>query len=274
VIACAPPVRYLETRPSADLAPWVHCLWEIEGGGDSLAEPIFPDGRVEIVVHLGDHPTVMGAPSAQPDVMTAGQMTTALRLHPVARLHAVGVRFTPAGARAWLTLPLHEITDRVCALEDVSPRLARRVRDAAYAGRTPHERARRIERALRASLRTADVASRRVESAVRLTLVTCGRIGVDGLARACGISPRHLERQYLDAVGLTPKELARTVRFQMALAHLRRGVRPAEAAAACGFSDQSHLAREFNRFAGAPARAVALDRVAFLQDVPAANPAD
>ncbi len=267
-------VRYLETRPSADLAPWVHCLWELEAGGDSLAEPIFPDGRVEIVVHLGDRPVAAGDSSPQPDVMTAGQMTKALRLHPVNRLHAVGIRFTPAGARAWLAPPLHELTDRVCALDDVAQTTARRVRDAAHGGITPRDRARHIERALRETLRPGHHAPPRVESAVRLTLAHAGRVSVDALAHACGTSARHLERQYLDAVGLTPKALARTVRFQSALQHLQNGVAPAEAAAACGFADQAHLAREFNRFAGVPARAVDLGRVAFLQDASAAGLSD
>jgi len=259
-------VRYFETPPSPDLAPYVHRLWELDGAGDALAEPIFPDGRIEIVVHLGDRPVMDGAITPQPDVLVVGQMTTALRLRPVKRVHAVGVRFTPTGARAWLTVPVHELTGRMYPADEVSRGGAARLRAAVHGGATPRERMKRIESVLRTTLRPALRPSRAIEHAVCLTLDRAGLVTVDALARACALSARHLERQYLDDVGLSPKVLARTVRFQRALRHLQRGTPAANVAAACGFADQPHLAREFRRFAGVAARDVDLAHVVFLQD--------
>jgi AraC-like DNA-binding protein len=258
-------VRYIESRPSPDLAPRVHCIWELEGSGDLLSEPIFPDGRVEIVVHLADRPCLEGSPDRQPDVMIVGQMTRALRLAPVRRLHAVGIRFTPAGARAWLASPLHELTNRVQAVGDVSMSLERHLREAIRHATSPEERVARVEALLRSSGRRRDPV-RAVDHAIAATLARAGRVTIDALAHSCGVSPRQLERQYLEAVGLTPKVFARTVRFQQALQHLRGGVPAAATAAECGFADQSHLAREFHRFAGTAARDVNLAHVAFLQD--------
>jgi AraC-like DNA-binding protein len=267
-------VRYLEWHPPADLAPYVHRFWELEGAGTALAEPIFPDGRVEIVVHLAERPAPLGGTTPQPDVLVAGQMTAALRLQPVPRVHAVGVRFTPAGARAWVAAPLHELTDRVHAVDDLSAVSAERLRAAVHDCRTPHQRIRRLQAVLRQTLRPSLRPSPAIEHAVRMTLDRGGRVTVDALAHACGLSPRQLERRYLDAIGLPPKTLARTVRFQRALRHLQRGAAAAEVAATCGFADQPHLAREFRRFAGAAARDVNLAHVAFLQDSPALAAAD
>jgi AraC-like DNA-binding protein len=259
-------VRYAATHPSADLAAFIECVWELEDAGKPLSEPIFPDGRIEIVVHLGDRPVMAHASAPQPDVMVAGQMTAALRLRPVSRLHAVGIRFTPAGARAWLGAPVHELTDCVLGLDDVSRDLTIRIRDAVHGGITSRDRAARLERVLRATIQLRRPLSRSVHEAVRLTLTRSGRITVDALARACEISTRQLERQYLDFVGLRPKTFARTVRFQRALRDLQRGVAAATAAAESGFADQSHLAREFRRIAGAPASGIDLAHVAFIQD--------
>ena len=64
---------------------------------------------------------------------------------------------------------------------------------------------------------------------------------------------RHLERQFLTTVGVTPKRLARLARFQNVLAMLQDSNtrRPgAETAAACGYADQSHFIRDFRQFAG------------------------
>jgi AraC-like DNA-binding protein len=267
-------VRYQEWFPSADLAPYVHRFWELEGAGTALAEPIFPDGRVEIVMHLADRPAPMGETTPQPEILVAGQITTALRLQPVTRIHAVGVRFTPTGARAWLALPLHELTNRVHAVDDFIGVVARRLRGAIGHCRVSRQRVRRLEDVFRATFRPSLRSSSAIDHAVRMTFDRGGRVTIDALARACGLSARQLERQYLDAVGLTPKTLARTVRFQRALRHLQRGEPAAGVAVACGFADQPHLAREFRRFAGAAARDVNLAHVAFLQDSPAPDATD
>jgi AraC-like DNA-binding protein len=261
-------VRYVETPPSRDLAPFVQCYWELEGGASAFAEPIFPDGRVEIVIHLGDRPTALGPSTSlaagprQPEVMVVGQMTTALRVHSVERLHAVGVRFTPTGARGWLGAPVHNLTNSIEDVDSVRPNAARRLRLAVE--QLPRFAA--LERTLREDLLPRNRSTAAVEWAVSTTVNCSGRVSIDRLAHSCGVSGRQLERQYLDAVGLTPKIFARTIRFQRALQALRCGRSAASVATACGFADQSHLAREFRRFAGAAAREVNLAHVVFVQD--------
>lgn len=266
-------MRYHEQPPPPDLASYVHCLWEIEGGAEALGQPIFPDGRVELIVHLGDRPRRLGEAAVQPRTLIVGQMTTATRLEPVACMHAVGVRFTPAGARAWLGVPLHAVTGHIEEADAICRRAAAQVQHAVEHAATTHERFTRLESALRATLHQ-HLTSRVVERAVRLTLRSGGRASVDALSGACGVSARQLERQFLDAVGLPPKVFARIVRFQRAIEGLKAGAPAAAVAVSCGFADQSHLAREFRRIAGAPVRTVDLRDVAFVQDAPWAWPAE
>jgi len=79
----------------------------------------------------------------------------------------------------------------------------------------------------------------------------CGRVAA--LAHDAGVSARQLERAFRTDVGVSPKELSRLVRFQRAL-RLSAGAENAASwagvAAACGFTDQSHLIRDFRQFAG------------------------
>jgi AraC-like DNA-binding protein len=265
-------MRYREQRPSSDLASYVHCFWEIEGGPEAFAQPIFPDGRVELIVHLGDRPRRMGETAAQPRSLIVGQMTTAMRLEPIARVHAVGVRFRPAGAGAWLGVPLHALTGRIEEADAVCRR-ATQLRAAVEQASTTRERFTRLEFAMRAMLRQ-HMPSTVVERAVRLTVRSGGCASVDLLSETCGVSSRQLERHFLDAVGLPPKVFARIVRFQRAIQGLKAGIPAAAVATSCGFADQSHLAREFRRIAGTPARDVDLRDVAFVQDAPAIHPAE
>ena len=258
-------MRYLEVQPSADLARDVHCFWELEAGDDALAEPIFPDGRVEIVVHLGARPNRVGDAWAQPEVMVVGQMTTALRLQPTPGLHAVGIRFTPAGARTWLGAPLHECTDAIHGLDQMDSRVAALIRDAVHRGGALQASLRALESALRQTRTAHWTAPRAVDHAVQVVLACGGRVRVETLAASAGVGVRQLERQFLEAVGLSPKRFIRTARFQRALQLLRGGQFPADVAQACGFSDQAHLSREFRSVAGVPAREVKLEDVAFLR---------
>lgn len=257
-------VRYVEVRPSADLANDIQCFWELEGASDGLAEPIFPDGRMEFVVHLGARPRAIGASSAQPEVMAVGQMTTALRLQPSAGLHAIGIRFTPTGARQWLGAPLVEFTDTIQGLDQLDTRTARSIRDAVHAGGALSPSLVGLEAALRNTRKTRWSAPQAIAHAVCVALARDGRVRVEALAASSGLGVRQLERQFLDAVGLSPKRFARTARFQRALQLLRDGQPPADVADRCGFADQAHLAREFRGVAGTAARDVNLAGVAFL----------
>jgi AraC-like DNA-binding protein len=259
-------MRYEERAPTSDLAPYIQCIWELEADGPALHQPIFPDGRVEVVVHLADRPRRSGDQHLQPRAMIVGQMLTAMRLEPVGRMHAVGVRFTPSGARSWLGLPLHELTARVEDAGAVCGAAAAALHSAIEQGRDPDERSAAAESAIRMALRLTVRPADTIRRAIHLIERESGMLTIDALARACALSPRQLERRFLDDVGVTPKAMARIVRFQRALRTLRAGLPPADVAAACGFADQPHLAREFRRFAGLPARDVDLRRVAFIQD--------
>lgn len=72
------------------------------------------------------------------------------------------------------------------------------------------------------------------------------------LARGAGLSPFHLERLYLRCTGLTPRQQQTLARLRQARTLLGEGVTLSEAAAACGFADQSHLNRVFKRLMGVP----------------------
>src|SRR5437899_1531277 len=67
-----------------------------------------------------------------------------------------------------------------------------------------------------------------------------------------GLTPRHLQRRFAARVGVTPKTLARILRFQNTLRHrAAQGGRDwLRIAIDCGYTDQSHLIRDYAEFAG------------------------
>lgn len=114
-------------------------------------------------------------------------------------------------------------------------------------------RLRRLEQALaeyhaeRAT--TGDVC---VHAALDLLQRAHGARSIAQIAQTLRVSARHLERGFAREVGLSPKTLARVLRFQRAFQWLAAPARrpAAEIALACGYYDQSHLIRDFRQFAG------------------------
>lgn len=74
-------------------------------------------------------------------------------------------------------------------------------------------------------------------------------ITISSLAEIACLGKRQYERVFRHTVGMNPKEYARIARFQKALWHIQQGEEDyAGIAAESGYSDQSHLIREFRTF--------------------------
>lgn len=80
-----------------------------------------------------------------------------------------------------------------------------------------------------------------------------GNVPVGALADEIGCSRHYLWRSFREEIGLSPKTMARILRFRRALRILEGSPSRALAVVAhrCGYYDQSHMIRDFRAFAGA-----------------------
>ena len=74
---------------------------------------------------------------------------------------------------------------------------------------------------------------------------------MSAVAEAVQLSSRHLERLCLNTVGLSPKGFARVTRLQAVVRSLiaKPQAKLADRAAEFGFTDQTHMTREFSTLA-------------------------
>lgn len=160
-------------------------------------------------------------------------------------------------------MPPATLVDRLPALDEVAPALARRLGEELAEPRAGEDWTavldRRLGTALAGSKHPAGSVIRATVARVR---ARAGRVSVAELAHDASLSTRQLERLFREHVGLGPKTFARLVRFQRALALLRLpGASLAQTAARSGYWDQSHLVRDFRQFAEAsPSRYLAAER--------------
>lgn len=242
-------MRYAEYPPSPRLQQLVERFWLLEGSPAGAADAILPDGRIELVFHYEGtfRRLVPGAdPVRQPAALLVGQMLAPVVLEPAGRMGVAAIRLRPAAARTLLRFPVSEASGRFLDLDGILPRvtaLRQRLADA-------RDAAARIA-ALEAWLGGLACPPPRppLDAAVSLILDSGGRIPIDAVTQASGISARQIERQFRDDVGLPPKVLARIVRLQCALRRLRDGRPLTDVALACGYYDQAHMTRDFRQLA-------------------------
>lgn len=239
-------------RPSAPLAAYVDHYW-FSAVAEAPVTVLLPDGRVDVVLELTGTRTSVAA---------YGSVTarTTLILTPGARY--AGVQFRAGCARHFLDAAAHELTDRAAAGIDVLKFGLDETLDA----NDPRTVIARLDAALLRQLHRMQPAPARIDRLIAAVEHSRGNVRVETLAAQAGVSRRQIERDFLDAVGLAPKTFAAILRFRHAGQRLRAGEPIAQAALASGYADQSHLSRDFQRFAGLAPTAYARGDVAFLQD--------
>jgi AraC-like DNA-binding protein len=202
-------------------------------------------GTVTVIISFGPPIVVDGE---QHRSFVAGVSETPSMTEHDGVQRGVELNLTPPAARRLLGVPMHELTGRVVPLDAVLQRgtLIEQLAEA------PGWEARfalldaELSRRLDATLPPHPA----VHAAYARLAATRGAVPVGVLAEEIGWSRRHLAARFRDEVGVSPKALARLLRFEHALELLgSRGL--AELAYECGFYDQAHLNRDFREFAGA-----------------------
>ncbi len=236
---------YVEQAPWPTLASRVRTVWSQSTASDPYVQRNLPTGGVELHCRLGGAPQLVG-PLTQAAVEVLPADTT-----------IVGARFWPGAATSLLGVPADELVDQTVPLLDLWGAEASRLGDV-LADATPAV----ALQALQAHLATMLVGERQpdplVAAAVR-RLMPWQPLKVSAVPAEFSISSSQLRRRFLQSVGLAPKPLQRTLRFQgyLALAQAAGApvgtIRPptvTDIAAEAGYADHPHLARECHRLTG------------------------
>lgn len=163
----------------------------------------------------------------------------------------VQVNFTILGARLFLGAPLRELTNRVVALDDVIDLSGRRLVEELGNADGWAARFDRLDEEIMKRIGAAQLPSS-LTWAMQKMVRRHGQLSIGDLASDVGWSHRHFVKQFSEQIGLTPKVLARVLRFGQASQRLADvgGGHLADIAADCGYYDQAHFTRDFRAFAG------------------------
>lgn len=243
---------FSECRPAA-LATLIESIWEVEGTVAHTRERIFPNGRVDLLVNLGPPQRLVEGDGAElfDTACVSGFQYRPLVIESMPRTHIFGVRLRPEGAYALFAAPMRAISGRVVDLRELLGAAGRDISGRIVAAPSFEERVLLICRW--AEERSA--CARRAEPYVAWITseieATGGGAAIGHLCRAAGVSRKKLVADFRQHVGVTPKLLARVVRFRRVLAMLQHGNGSlTDVALAAGYYDHSHMNVDFREFAG------------------------
>jgi len=200
---------------------------------------VFPDGCSDIIFE-------------QPardygGLAIVGTMTRAQTFDIPARHSTFGVRFRPGMATRLVRVPGSLAVDQSIPLADAWRAAAvRDLLDQLASCISPRDAIARFEASL-AEPTPLDP----VDKSLAWMAECGGQVSIDALASCANLSSRQFRRTCLERTGLSPKHLARVLRFREAAKYAAQQRRDwADVAVVCGYYDQAHLINEFNELAG------------------------
>ncbi len=268
-------MQYSEVQPVRPLRHMLRCIWSLRSSlpiGPAALERITPDGCAEIILNRADpfrRVSAGGELRTQPPVLAVGQISAPIELLPTGAIDIVALRFEPGGMHELMAIPMHELTDRDVSLHQIDRNLFSQLEAAVHA----HPRSRAISKLQDVLLgrqlalpkqtlrKRARADARMLGQAIALMRKRPSQAA--SVAQTMGLTRRTLERMFRTGIGLSPKRFLRIERMQALLLRLESNPHApnwSDLALTFGFSDQSHMIRDFRLLAGTTPSQYLLER--------------
>lgn len=244
-------------KPHPALGAYVR---EYVGGSEATHQPLcrreLPTEIAPVIINFGAPFRMFDAadPSKYVELRSfaTGAFDTYALVGSTGSYSCVQINFTLLGARLFLQQPLKALANREVPLDDVLGKEGRELEMMLYDAPTWEARFDLLDRVIMTRVRGPRAVPEAVAHAWQRLVCRAGQVSIGDLAEEAGWSRKHFVGQFSEHIGLTPKVVARVLRFGRAAELLKvseRG-RFADIAYACGYYDQAHFTRDFTAFAG------------------------
>lgn len=250
-------MNYQTFEPCNDLTTLVKCYWILESPREenTQRQTIVPDGCLEMIFHYGDlyrQYTENGNNFIQPKCFVIGQLTRPLVIEPTGETGIFSVRFHPNGFLPFATIPIKETENTAVSLEKLFGKDGLEIETKILNANSTVDRIRLIETFLLNRLTDTKTIDRIVKSTVETILTANGQLSVNELSKQLNINRRQLVRKFSSAIGLSPKQLSKTIRLQATLKMLlnKKFTSLTTLAYENEYYDQAHFIRDFKELTG------------------------
>jgi len=249
-------MKYQEYQPHASLRDYVKCFWilEKEYTAEAPNEEVTPDACIELILNFGACYVLQteGLPDRKmPAAFLVGLQTKPLLFRADETVKLVCTRFYAWGASPFLAPDYQSSGAVTIAQGNEWLSLTKKLKPAMDADDFDGAVA-QVEDFLIGKLLTATFDLKQIQVAAQALYREKGQFRVSELADYCNLSARQLQRQFQDVIGVSPKTLARTIRFEEIRSRLmfHPETNLTDLAYEFGYTDQAHFIRDFKEFTG------------------------
>ncbi len=244
-------------RPAARLHPFVRSY---VGWDETFAVPLcrreLPTELAPLIINFGEPFRLFAPGTTQRSAKMRSFITGAYDTYQVVESSGpskgVQVDLTLLGIRLLVGRPIEDMTNQAIAPEDALGSFATELVSRLYEAPTWDVRFDELDAALAARIDAGRPVPSQVRQAWHLIMASTGRIGMQTIVDDVGWSQRHFTQQFRHEIGVSPKVLARMLRFGRVVRAIRRDPRArlTDVALGAGYYDQAHLNRDTHEFAG------------------------
>lgn len=245
-------MRHQEFEPPEELRDTIKCFWHNrrDGGEQQASFEVQPDGYAEIIFYFGSTLSISydGGLQPLPSPFMIGLLNQPVVFYAKTRLEIIGIRCFPWTVFDLLGLPAGN--DGVRIFEHPIARLQSILNKWIEAGRIDEALAEVKQYFLNERSRVAPN-SMLFKAGVAMRDAN-GTMPVSQVAAAAHATVRTLERNFKQSSGYTVKDVSGLMRFEQVRNRLWQSpdANLAGLAHELGYTDQSHLSREFKRYSG------------------------
>lgn len=233
---------YTELIPNNWAAQYIEAYWiQSNSFKNEINVTVLPDGCTDIILLFNNNRCKQ---------LVVGCMTRPKVVYLKPSELMFGIRFKPGCAIPFLNISIKEITDKTVSLMEI--------RDFDINSITPdlisykkdliHDI---VEKKLK-KLFLEKKFDRTVYLTANFIKQNQGLKSIDDVAHIIGVSRRHLERKFIDSVGISPKLYSRIIRFHYAdkMLNTINVDSLISIALDSGYYDQAHFYRDYKEFSG------------------------
>jgi AraC-like DNA-binding protein len=251
-------MNYQIYQPHPDLKPLISCFWtlEVPATEDTQRQRIIPDGTIEMLFTLGDdikRYTSKNDFILQPRSMVLGQTIDPFYIEPTGYVNTFAIRFYPYGFSSLVAVPLKNLANKETALDMLFGKsIAKKLEQDIIQATDVKQRIEIIELFLLNQLSEQVTVDNIVKTTIDTLLLTKGRASISDILKDDLSKRRQLERLFVKQIGVSPKQLAKVIRFQSAIKMLLNdeGENLTNIAYENDYYDQAHFIKDFKEYTG------------------------
>lgn len=248
----------MQVLPSIELSPYIkHYLFLNNKEIEIQKFRLFSDGNTGLVFSAKNK-LISGISAYEikdylPASFLYGQLNSFKDLYSENEIELIIVVFQPNGIHQLLGIPANEFHDSIIPVEDIFDEKITTLQESLL--QQNNEIRVELLNSFFRSLITSKTASNQflINHSLNFIIKNKGHFSIKQLVEYTGYTERHLERKFKECIGLNPKKFGNVIRLHHFLKLVKDKTDDINLTSICydaGFSDQSHLIKEFRKHTG------------------------